>query len=496
MKKLLNILIAAFIITAPLNAFAADETGSVSITAFVEDVLDTPNLFLPSIDTDGTYAPLWNVVSSATVYQLQESMNSNFTTVTNYWVSPGNNTQYQFNNKSAGTYYYRLKAWESYPSGLSSAWSTTASIVVLSYSMPAELLDSFNDGPGPNFWGGNYGVMDDNGSLDFSYDDTNYYGASGYAIAMDYDVSGSGDWSGIFVELNENAAPVNIAGYKTLKFRVKGSVSDIPVKIGLENSSGGDRTAAHLYINDYLDGGVTTSWQQVEIPLAAFANLDSFANAKVIVFVFENAYAVSSGFNTSGILYIDDLEFGDTAPNELRIDHFGDNWGWLAVGGNIGDLIDNGAHNTTFNTSIYNEYSRSMRSQYDVSSDGNWSGLYMVFGGGNNGWTAQSSNFSDYRYLTFQARVGSSSTNPVKFKVEIMDHDSTHQVVIPDNTTTPGSNLSTSWQEYRIDMNTIGGLNKGTIKQINVIYEYWRINGAGGDLSGTVYFDEIQFEKE
>ncbi len=362
---------------------------------------------------------------------------------------------------------------------------------------PPSMVDNFEDGEDPNLWGGDYIIMDDSGTLTKSYDADNARGGSGYAMALNYNVPADGNWCGVMIQLANDWGLVDISSYEYLNFWVKGSVANIPLKIELENGSGGSRCKAKLYITDYLDGGVTTSWQEVKIPLDAFCNLDSFENVMLITFVFEHNYAVDSGFQTTGILYIDDIGFGTENPLDyVRIDHFGDNENLNALGGEINDMPSTSEHSHSYENleTSYHNYSRGMKSDYNVNLDPYWGGIWTAFGGGSNKNTSQECDFLDYRYLTFYVRAQDSNTNPEVFRIDIVDSNSTEAIFVPDNTE-EGNVISTNWQKYTIDLNNITGLDKSSIKQMNIVYEAGLIEDKSGNKNGVLYFDEIQFEK-
>ncbi|MFH1385294.1 MAG: carbohydrate binding domain-containing protein [Candidatus Omnitrophota bacterium] len=348
------------------------------------------------------------------------------------------------------------------------------------------LLDDFDDATGFNKWGGRYLKFHSTiggENINTSYDSSNRMGSSGYGYSIEYAVPSSGSYAGVKATLTSSDGAKDLSSYEYFTFWVKGSVNDIPVKIEFQNPSGN----AYVYITDYLDGGVSTAWQEVKIPLDTFTNLDSLTNVNGIALVFEHDYAVTSGFPTSGTLYIDDIGFGETSLGYVRVDHFGDNWGWSAVGGNSGNL---GNHSSSYDDTVYHNASRSLKSQYNITVE-NYCGMFMLFGGGNDGWTAQECDFSDYKKFVFYARAASAATNPKVFKLEIVDGDGTVSIFI--------TGISTAWKKYTLDFKNVPEINKGTIKQINIIYERTSPGGygiieQGGAPSGTLYFDEIQFE--
>lgn len=358
-------------------------------------------------------------------------------------------------------------------------------------SVDLDLLADFNanNGSDINNWNGPMGPMPDD-TIAHSYDDTVFHGASGKSLKLDYDVSTIDSWNGFWIKLaaqtgdplNPDDTPVDISGYEYLSFWIRGAVGGTEhLKIAMANdSSNADRKSAFLYVTDYLDGGITNVWQEVKIPLDAFANLDGVTNVNEIAFVFENAYATTAGFATSGIVNIDDMKFFSTSLGYVKVDHFGDNYGWLALGGNMGSM---GVATNTFDSTEYHNFPYSLKSTYDVNPPNqDWAGQFMLFGGGADGNEAQNCDFSDYTNLTLWVKANSDTENPENIKLEIVyGTASTVNVVL--------SGITTSWQQYTINL-TDEGIDKTSIKQINIIYEMWR----AADDAGILFFDEIQFE--
>lgn len=380
---------------------------------------------------------------------------------------------------------------------------------------PASLLDNFNDGQDPNLWGGDYQawhtVLGDE-DVSISYDPVNRLGEHGYGFKINVEVTEPTGFGGVKIELADGGAAVDISNYEYLHFWIKASTNNFPLKIEMTNTNtGGDRWKAYLYITDYLDGGITTSWQQVKIPLDAFANIDDFSNINSIGLIFEHDYADACGFPKVGTVYIDDIGFDETFLGYVRIDHFGDNYGLNALGANGGSayqLIDDGQpdsptnrkayHSFSFESSEYHNYSLSLSSVYDtdVADGGGWCGYFMIFGGGETGWDpSQQYGFSAYNKITLWVKAASNSQNPKTINIELKDCIATRVANIPDDSTTPSEPITTEWKKYTIDLVKFSGLYKNQIKQMNIIYQKSDIVDKGGDTSGILYFDEIQFEE-
>lgn len=351
----------------------------------------------------------------------------------------------------------------------------------------ADIVDDFNDGNDLNYWDGAMGALEEvsgDDSIARSFETVGSY--AGQSLKLSYDLTKASSWNGYFLNLNTSAAITkNISAYKHLSFWVKGAVGGVEhLKIGLENTSleSTNRSRVAIYVNDYLDGGITNQWKKVSIPLAAFSGLNSFATAKTLTFVFERSYAnpaLHPSLAQSGSVFIDDVRFSSAVLPEVRIDHFGDVWGLNSMGGNWGDMRDVVRDTVSLPS---DPFPYTMGSAYNVNL-WDWQGHFCLFGGGNSGWTAYPVNLSDYRYLKFRAKARSGTENPKTFKLEIQSSNLRNYIA---------SGLTTSDQTFTVDLNALG-VDKTSIQQINIIYERFRVNGAGGNGVGYVYFDDFRF---
>ena len=384
---------------------------------------------------------------------------------------------------------------------------------------PGPLLDDFRYAAPVNLWSVSTNTFSSsslvpppaNAICTASYiNDSNAY--SGYSLKLNYDVSASGSSAGYYSQL----AAQPLIGYTAISFYVKGAIGGEFFKIQLKNnsntlySSGGTSyhlNTAAIYITDYLDGGVTITWQKVTIPFHNFANLDGFSSMKELVFVFENAQNTTNGSLTQGTVYIDDIKFETTTVTAVRIDHFGDKIGTCALGGNIGTGIGNGAppsSNRYSFSNVANEYSPSangLKLEYNVNVATSYAYTYLIFGGGNDavpatesGWIALPHDFSVYNYLYFQIR-GSADGNPKEMRIELTDSSGFAKVVRI-------SGIATGFQYYNIPLNIFAdpdtgsaNLNTAAIKQLTFVFEGDRIGDAGGNKTGIVYIDSVQFEQ-
>lgn len=346
------------------------------------------------------------------------------------------------------------------------------------------VLDDFNDGGKLNNWGYDSGAFNSTGASCIDSRDATSPQEGSFCLKLDYDVSFSKSYAGYWSLLEGK----DLSGYTSISFWVKGTAGGEYFKIELKNNStDANRNRAAVYVTDYLDGGVTTGWQEITIPFHNFVNLDSWNNMKELVFVFENSQSVTNGSPTQGTIYIDKISFSSSTVNQVRIDYFGDKLGTCALGGNIGDMpTEKFTH--SFSTDVYRSSPCALESTYDVTSD-SWGGQFIIFGGGENGWAEIPHDFSEYNYVIVWIKAKSATENPKILKVEMVDRTSSPYPAVFLR------KISTDWQRYAIPLSAFSGLNKNSIRKMTFVYEDWRIDGDGGSRTGVLYIDDIQFEK-
>lgn len=102
----------------------------------------------------------------------------------------------------------------------------------------------------------------------------------------------------------------------------------------------------------------------------------------------------------------------------------------------------------SFTTDEYISSPGALASSYNATSDP-WGGQFIIFGGGNDGWTEIPHNFSDYNYVTLWIKAKSATENPKILKVEVVDRT---------NSPFPSvylKKMTTTWQEYVIPMKRV-----------------------------------------
>ena len=163
-----------------------------------------------------------------------------------------------------------------------------------------KIVDDFNDGSDPNLLGGGTGTWTKSGgTVSTSYNSSVRRGSSGYGYQIDYAVSTPDDEAGYWTGLNSQ----DVSRYQEVSFWIKGSNGEEKVKAGLKDNNNNE---TKLLVNNYLpEGKITTSWQQVVIPLADFFSVANWGSMGNFSLTFNNGY----GSPYSGTVYIDDIRF-------------------------------------------------------------------------------------------------------------------------------------------------------------------------------------------
>lgn len=182
-----------------------------------------------------------------------------------------------------------------------------ASNSLLTSTTFGSMIDDFDDGIDPNFFGGiNLNKFDGghHGST-VSYTNAVYRGASGQSLKNEFDVSGSAaDDAGIYFFLDAAGfgGSRDCSAYTYLTFWIKSdaAANGASVRIGLKDDTNDEPK--------YIVTGITTDWQWVSIPMSTFTAINlNFDKSKVQLLSF--AFKQDLGAPFAGTVYIDDVEF-------------------------------------------------------------------------------------------------------------------------------------------------------------------------------------------
>ena len=172
------------------------------------------------------------------------------------------------------------------------------------------LVDNFDDGADPNFWGGTNAASAwwtvGMNSVASSYDAVVKYGTGAASLNLSFDNTTSPtDTCGLIINLG--TPNHNCDGYDYIYFMARSTNTGLNFKIGLEDGSG---HAPRVEVKSYVSGGLNATWQQVAIRIADFKAVDgglNTADLQKLVFEFSRS---ADPVNTAATFNIDDLEFG------------------------------------------------------------------------------------------------------------------------------------------------------------------------------------------
>lgn len=173
------------------------------------------------------------------------------------------------------------------------------------------IVDDYNTGSEVNRFGGNEGTWQNNGALVSKklVGDTEAFGNSGYSLQVACSVVPLQSDGGVFLELKGRDVSAN----SFLCFRVKGKFGGEHILVGVKDRSS-PANEIKVLIDDYLENGVSTSWQKVIIPLSAFYGVQKTSLDNI-------SFSMANTHSAGGTFYIDDILFRDTS-SRLWVDTF------------------------------------------------------------------------------------------------------------------------------------------------------------------------------
>lgn len=329
-------------------------------------------------------------------------------------------------------------------------------------------------------------------SAENNYD--NVYGRFGYSLCLAYDVRTPNCFAGYWSKMHG----MNLSGYRYLSFYVKGATGREFFKVQIKIQNGGaDSSKSDVYINDFIEGGLSTEWKKVVIPLDAFIQLKNRTQVDELIFVFENYQSSMNGSVLKSAVYIDNIVFGTKSPGYLTIDNFGDLFTPLAIGGNAGSGGNLGTVSNFISTDYFNLHPNGLKLNYNVNAGTSYAYYFMIPGGGEDGWTKANRDLSAYQDFSFSIRAESQAKNPCGIKAEVKDYSENGTgepfYVI---TNSASRHIRTNWQKFSIALSNFRDfdsvkLDPSRVQELVFTFE----NGNASNKIGTVYIDEIQFEE-
>ncbi len=151
-------------------------------------------------------------------------------------------------------------------------------------------------------------------------------------VRVEYDVSATDSYGGYYSLLGQ---PANLSLYTTLTFLVKGASGGEKVRVGLRDRS---LNETKIGIGEYLPAGITTAWQKVTIPLAAFTGIVDWSGMENMNIDVE--HRIGSGVGT---IFLDDIKCEYLLCVPIVVDNFNDMTGENGLGGWLWTLSGGGA---------------------------------------------------------------------------------------------------------------------------------------------------------
>lgn len=388
-------------------------------------------------------------------------------------------------------------------------WITSSGTISIT---PGPLLDDFNTASERNKWNDLTDVFSSAGfpmpgdALCAAYyidDPAVVFLNYGYSLKLNYNVTLTNGYVGYFSKLGN----ANLAACNNVSFWVRGGAGGEYFKIQLTDDLG---NRSSVYVTDYLDGGVTTTWKKVTIPFDAFANLARRTALTELAIVFENAQCDWNSSPKIGTVYIDNISFGWQFLGFVRLNNFSkkgpDAYNTAsmnnATGGNSGAISwDGTTHNYTASavSTQYVSAPNSLRFNFTGMSGGSnrWDAYYMIIGGGANGSTEVPRNFSNYSQLTYYIKGNAGNEYGIRVELKCSER-ATYNF--------QKNIISTAWTKRTIALSDFkdadingapsgNSVNPATIRKCAFVYTYWLWYWNPNRIAaGTIFIDDVQFE--
>ncbi len=257
------------------------------------------------------------------------------------------------------------------------------------------------------------------------------------------------------------ATLLDAAEYTHLSIKVRGAAGSEDFKVELQDHSDHKQS---FFISSFMEGPITSDWQEVNIPLGAYSVID-FQQTEAIAFI----------FYTSGTIFVDDIRFitSDTEPmvrfggSEFYfVDDFEDADPWHNLHGywhrydsdpggffeQINDPEDPANKVLRINMSA------------DWFASNTWDG-------------SDPTTLLNARYFTHLAIMVKGASGEENFNVELQDSEG-NIVEIPI-----GYPVADTWQDLAVPLSEFEGIDFERIVSVALKFQG----------SGTIYIDDIRF---
>jgi len=284
----------------------------------------------------------------------------------------------------------------------------------------------------------------------------------GHVLKLSYDVSEEEAYAGYITSLHD----LDLSDYQIITFWIKGADGGEVVLIGLR---GGDDKEYKVEVGNYLQTGITATWQQVKMPLAAFSGIEDWQMMQNLSLSFENR--IDSG---QGTIFVDDMQF-ERKLGSIVIDNFDNQQGINVFGGEL---------------RVFYHGECTIDADYDSlnTADNSPSGYRISYGGSIGellsycGWTSglRGTDASGIEAITFVIKGSSGGEQP-----NIYLYDGANRAYIDVENYTL---ISNSWQKVSIPLSEFStqGVDITHLEEFQVVFEWDR-------MSGTIFIDNLAF---
>ncbi|MDR4484686.1 MAG: RHS repeat-associated core domain-containing protein [Nitrospirales bacterium] len=326
------------------------------------------------------------------------------------------------------------------------------------------LMDDFNQKKSTNTFNALTSVFSDEsrGAMESGFSAEDAYG-KGNALRLVYDVSDEGSYGGYLSPLPH----LDLWDYDRLTFYVKGDGEEQDLFVGLRDTRGRE---SKVLVSNYLAQSLSSAWQEVSIPLVAFSDIVDWGRIDLL------SLSVAHPIHKQGIVLVDQIEF------KKRIKHF---------------LVDNFERDEDKN-SVDRPYWTFVNGNAAINgkrAHNSPNGIYRLSFGGNIGKIkAYASDVKSFAgWTTSIGGVDCSRCELLSFEVRGAEGEENATIYLDDGNFRWGLELAkfvdvtTDWQKVTIPIDSYAeaGVDMTHLDKIHVVFE-------GGEMSGTIYLDDIQ----
>ena len=327
------------------------------------------------------------------------------------------------------------------------------------------LVDNFNQKKEANAIGGAISTFSDGEiehlKIDFSEVDAV---GIGHSLEISYELPQEKSYTCYISELRN----LDLRGYQTLTFFIKGTENYQDLLVGLKDDSGNE---SKVLASDYLPEKITTEWQRVTFPLVSFSNIKDWGRLENFSLSFENS------LHSKGVVFIDNVEFHKGTRTYL-VDNFERSDKKNSLGRKHYTFVNGAA-------AINGQHAK-----------GSPNGIYRISYGGNIGAIkAYASDLKSFAgWATELGGMNCSQCGTLSFRIKGAEGGENPSIYLDDGNFRWGleianyASVTNSWQEVSIPISEFSeyGVDLTHLAKLQFVLE-------GVKMSGTIYLDDIRF---